>query len=69
MSLLVGRLCCACLLRGAPSPDPHPPTHPPGDNEVQRTMMELMIQLDGFDARGNIKASGWGLDGPARLAA
>ena len=24
-------------------------------NEVQRTMLELINQLDGFDARGNIK--------------
>ncbi|CAF2607816.1 unnamed protein product [Rotaria sp. Silwood2] len=26
-----------------------------GDNEVQRTMLELINQLDGFDRRGNIK--------------
>lgn len=26
-----------------------------GDNEVQRTMLELINQLDGFEARGNIK--------------
>lgn len=26
-----------------------------GDSEVQRTMLELVNQLDGFDARGNIK--------------
>ncbi|PSC72117.1 26S protease regulatory subunit [Micractinium conductrix] len=26
-----------------------------GDNEVQRTMLEIMNQLDGFDARGNTK--------------
>jgi len=26
-----------------------------GDNEVQRTMLELIYQLDGFDPRGNIK--------------
>lgn len=25
------------------------------DNEVQRTMLEIVNQLDGFDARGNIK--------------
>jgi 26S proteasome regulatory subunit T1 len=25
------------------------------DNEVQRTMLEILYQLDGFDARGNIK--------------
>ncbi|RVD93024.1 26s proteasome regulatory subunit 7 [Tubulinosema ratisbonensis] len=26
-----------------------------GENEVQRTMLELINQLDGFDARGNVK--------------
>ncbi|KCV68811.1 26S protease regulatory subunit 7 [Fonticula alba] len=26
-----------------------------GDNEIHRTMLELITQLDGFDARGNIK--------------
>ena len=26
-----------------------------GDNEVRRTMLEIVKQLDGFDARGNIK--------------
>jgi len=26
-----------------------------GDNEVQRTMLEIVNQLDAFDARGNIK--------------
>lgn len=26
-----------------------------GDNEVQRTMLELINQLDGFDSRGNVK--------------
>nr|ANM86144.1 26S protease regulatory subunit 7 [Stygiella incarcerata] len=26
-----------------------------GDNEVQRTMLEIINQLDGFDSRGNIK--------------
>lgn len=32
-----------------------------GDNEVQRTMLEIVNQLDGFDARGNVKVSmlGW----------
>merc|ERR1712003_394029 len=25
------------------------------DNEVQRTMLEIVNQLDGFDARGNVK--------------
>ncbi|KAL9228465.1 hypothetical protein vseg_004046 [Gypsophila vaccaria] len=28
---------------------------PGGDNEVQRTMLEILSQLDGFDRRGNIK--------------
>ena len=34
------------------------PQHAPsagGDNEVQRTMLEIVNQLDGFDSRGNIK--------------
>ena len=26
-----------------------------GDSEVQRTLLEIMNQLDGFDARGNVK--------------
>merc|ERR1712151_345488 len=26
-----------------------------GDNEVQRTMLEILNQLDGFEARGNVK--------------
>ena len=26
-----------------------------GDNEVQRTMLELINQLDGFDSRGDVK--------------
>ena len=30
-----------------------------GDNEVQRTMLELINQLDGFDPRGNIKVSSY----------
>ena len=28
---------------------------PAGDNEVQRTMLELLNQLDGFEAHQNIK--------------
>ena len=28
-----------------------------GDNEVQRTMLEIVNQLDGFDPRGNVKVS------------
>ena len=32
------------------------PTAPPtGDSEVQRTMLELLNQLDGFEATQNIK--------------
>ena len=42
---------------------PYPPLPSPlssqdgagGDNEVQRTMLEIVNQLDGFDARGNVK--------------
>lgn len=30
-----------------------------GDNEVQRTMLEIVNQLDGFDARGNVKVRVW----------
>lgn len=26
-----------------------------GDNEVQRTMLQIVTELDGFEARGNIK--------------
>jgi ATP-dependent 26S proteasome regulatory subunit len=26
-----------------------------GEREIQRTMLELLNQLDGFDARGNVK--------------
>ena len=26
-----------------------------GDNEVQRTMLQIVTELDGFDARGNVK--------------
>ena len=29
--------------------------HAGGDSEVQRTMLEIVNQLDGFDARGNVK--------------
>ena len=29
------------------------------DSEVQRTMLEIVNQLDGFDSRGNVKAKGW----------
>ncbi len=31
------------------------PLPPPGDSEVQRTMLELLNQLDGFEATQNIK--------------
>ena len=33
-----------------------------GDNEVQRTMLEIVNQLDGFDSRGNIKVRGRAAD-------
>lgn len=42
--------CCAPKLPGARFDD-----GAGGDNEVQRTMLELINQLDGFDPRGNIK--------------
>ena len=28
-----------------------------GDNEVQRTMLQIVTELDGFDSRGNIKVN------------
>jgi 26S proteasome regulatory subunit T2 len=36
-----------------------------GEREIQRTMLELLNQLDGFDARSDVKArtpieAGWG---------
>jgi hypothetical protein len=37
---------------------------PGGDNEVQRTMLEIVNQLDGFDSRGNIKVKPSIVDGP-----
>ena len=30
------------------------------DNEVQRTMLQIVTELDGFDARGNIKVNNKG---------
>jgi ATP-dependent 26S proteasome regulatory subunit len=30
-----------------------------GDSEVQRTMLELLNQLDGFEATNKIKVGGW----------
>ncbi len=30
-----------------------------GDSEVQRTMLELLNQLDGFEPTQNIKVSNW----------
>ena len=38
-----------------------------GDNEVQRTMLELINQLDGFDPRGNIKVANFTSDGRLRV--
>lgn len=38
-----------------------------GDSEVQRTMLELLNQLDGFEATKNIKVEGPAL--PGALAA
>ena len=28
-----------------------------GEREIQRTMLELLNQLDGFDSRGDVKVS------------
>ena len=40
-----------------------------GDREVQRTMLELLNQLDGFSSEESIKvgdlSSGFGIDSPA----
>jgi len=46
----VDNRCCLLLCPGARFDD-----GAGGDNEVQRTMLELINQLDGFDPRGNIK--------------
>ena len=29
-----------------------------GEREIQRTMLELLNQLDGFDSRGDVKVGG-----------
>jgi hypothetical protein len=34
-----------------------------GDSEVQRTMLELLNQLDGFEATNKIKVGGQGVEG------
>ena len=39
------RVCVSCVCVYVPA----------GDNEVQRTMLELLNQLDGFEAHQNIK--------------
>jgi 26S proteasome regulatory subunit T2 len=31
-------------------------SHSGGEKEIQRTMLELLNQLDGFDERGDVKA-------------
>jgi hypothetical protein len=60
-------LCCAthCLPGGARFDD-----GAGGDNEVQRTMLEIVNQLDGFDARGNVKVrcSWWGRQAATKLS-
>lgn len=43
--------CCRCWCAGGARFD----DGAGGDNEVQRTMLEIVNQLDGFDARGNVK--------------
>ena len=40
--------CCCFLL-------PRYDSHSGGEREIQRTMLELLNQLDGFDSRGDVK--------------
>ena len=43
-------------------PSFHPPRYESrssGEKEIQRTMLELLNQLDGFDDRGDVKVGGW----------
>ena len=52
--------CSSCLLRRATDTFPRSPTRSydstsGGEREIQRTMLELLNQLDGFDDRGDIK--------------
>ena len=30
-----------------------------GEREIQRTMLELLNQLDGFDSKGDVKVRKW----------
>lgn len=32
-------------------------SHSGGEREIQRTMLELLNQLDGFDSRGDVKVT------------
>ena len=32
-------------------------SHSGGEREIQRTMLELLNQLDGFDSKGDVKVS------------
>lgn len=53
--MLLGCLCC--FIHGA-FDCPHLcryDAHSGGEREIQRTMLELLNQLDGFDARGDVK--------------
>ncbi len=34
-------------------------SHSSGEREIQRTMLELLNQLDGFDAMSDVKVSTW----------
>ena len=40
-----------------------------GEREIQRTMLELLNQLDGFDSKGDVKVRGshWGLNKMATI--
>ena len=45
----VGHLCWPHAL------SPRYDSHSGGEKEIQRTMLELLNQLDGFDERGDVK--------------
>lgn len=38
-------------------------SHSGGEREIQRTMLELLNQMDGFDALSEVKVSAWALFG------
>jgi len=44
-----------CLMKTYWLPSCRYDAHSGGEREIQRTMLELLNQLDGFDARGDVK--------------